>query len=95
LIIALRRAIAIAQTDGPERGIEEIHAIPDQERLTSYAFCHAALGEFELRSGKQAKARQHFEIALKLARNPMERTFLHCRVEVCDRVGQMHHTEWK
>jgi tetratricopeptide (TPR) repeat protein len=40
--------IAIAQCEGPERGIEEIAAIGDQQRLRGYPFLHAALGEFDL-----------------------------------------------
>jgi predicted RNA polymerase sigma factor len=34
-IVALNRAIAIAQRDGPDRGIEEIRTIPDLDRLRS------------------------------------------------------------
>ena len=42
-IVALNRAIAIAQKDGPERGLEEIAAIEDRDRLTAYPFYWAAL----------------------------------------------------
>src|SRR5262249_24527484 len=45
-IVELNRAIAIAQCEGPERGIEEIAAIGDWQRLNGYPFFHAALGEF-------------------------------------------------
>jgi len=47
-------------TEGPERGIEELRAMADSERLTNYPFYHAAFGEFVLRSGKNATAREHF-----------------------------------
>ena len=83
-IIALNRAIAIAQYEGPERGLEELHAIDDRERLAAYPFYAAALGELELRRGRHATARQHFQAALALARNPMERRFLAQRVSACD-----------
>jgi len=83
-IIALNRAIAIAQYEGPERGLEELHAIDDRERLAAYPFYAAALGELELRRGRHATARQHFQAALALARNPMERRFLEQRVSACD-----------
>jgi len=82
-VVALNRAIAIGQHDGPERGLEEIHAIRDSDRLNSYPFFHAALGEFERRSGRHEIARQHFGKALAVARNPMERRFLEQRVLVC------------
>ncbi len=48
-VVALNRAIAVAQHEGPERGLEEIRAIADRDRLASYPFYHAALGDLELR----------------------------------------------
>jgi RNA polymerase sigma-70 factor (ECF subfamily) len=82
-IVALNRAIAVAQTEGPERGLEEIRAIDRPDRLASYPFYAAALGELELRLGRRDAARRHFEDALALARNPMERRFLDQRVAAC------------
>jgi RNA polymerase sigma-70 factor (ECF subfamily) len=83
-IVALNRAIAVAQNEGPERGLQEIRSIAAGERLANYPFYHAALGEFELRSGKHVAAREHFRAALKLARNSMERRFLDQRVSACE-----------
>jgi RNA polymerase sigma-70 factor (ECF subfamily) len=82
-IVALNRAIAIAQRDGPERGIAEIQAIPDPDRLSAYPFYPAALGELEFRCGNQARAQEHFEVALARARNPMERHFFEHRLAAC------------
>jgi RNA polymerase sigma factor (sigma-70 family) len=84
-IVALNRAIAIAQNDGPERGLDEIRAIADRDRLAAYPFYFAALGELELRRGKHEIAREHFRAALALARNPTERGFFDRRVGVCER----------
>ena len=50
-IVGLNRAIALAQKDGPRRGLEEIEAIADRERLAAYPFYWAAMGELELRRG--------------------------------------------
>jgi len=83
-IVALNRAIALAQNEGPERGLEEIRTIAEGERLANYPFYHAALGEFELQSGNHEAAREHFRAALKLARNSMERRFLDQRVTACE-----------
>jgi len=82
-VVALNRAIAIAQREGPERGLEEIQAIADSGLLARYPFYYAALGELELRRGKRAIAREHFERAVALGRNPMERQFLKRRVDGC------------
>jgi RNA polymerase sigma factor (sigma-70 family) len=83
-IVALNRAIAVAQRDGPLRGLEEIRAINNFDRLAGYPFYHAAVGEFELRSGRHEVACEHFRTALQLARNPMERKFLEQRVAACE-----------
>lgn len=83
-IVALNRAIAVAQLHGPERGLREIREIPDGERLARYPFYHAALGEFELLIGRQQNARLHFKKALDLARNSMERQFLRQRLDACE-----------
>src|SRR5215469_15197299 len=72
-VIALNRAIAIAQQQGPEQGLAALRAIPDRERLGSYPFYPIALGEFELQCGRYAAAREHFIVALPLARNLAER----------------------
>jgi len=82
-IVALNRAIAIAQMEGPERGLEEIRAIENSDRLSAYPFYAAAFGELEFRRGDYQIARRHFRAALVLARNPMERRFLEQRVSAC------------
>jgi len=84
-IVALNRAIAIAQRDGPERGLKELDAIGDRDRLTTYPFYSAARAELELRCGRHQEARQHFRAALALARNPMERRFFDQRISACER----------
>ena len=83
-VVALNRAIAIAQREGPERGLEEIQGIADRERLAAYPFYPAAVGELELRRGRHAAAREHLRAALALARNPSERRFFEQRVAACD-----------
>src|SRR6185503_14455962 len=37
-VVALNRAIALAERDGAERGLVELHAIGDRERLSRYPF---------------------------------------------------------
>ena len=79
-VIGLNRAIAIAQHEGPERGLEEIQAIAECERLARYPFYPAAMGELEFRCGRHEVAARHFRDALALARSPIERRFLEGRV---------------
>jgi len=80
-VVALNRAIAIAERDGTDRGIAEIGRIEDRERLEAYPFYPAALGELEARRGNGARAREHFEAAVRLARNASERSFLEKRAK--------------
>jgi RNA polymerase sigma-70 factor (ECF subfamily) len=83
-VVALNRAIAIAQKYGPSRGLDEVAVIEHPERLASYPFYEAALGELELRLGRRERAREHFCAARELARSPMEQRFLDQRVQACE-----------
>ena len=75
-VVALNRAIALGERDGAERALTELGRISDVERLAAYPFYPAAFGEFELRLGHFAAAREHFRTALGLCRNDTERRFL-------------------
>jgi RNA polymerase sigma factor (sigma-70 family) len=83
-VVALNRAIAVAQREGPERGLEEIRAIAESDRLSAYPFYFAALGELELRSGRHELASENFRAAIACSRNPMERRFFEQRVTACE-----------
>jgi RNA polymerase sigma-70 factor (ECF subfamily) len=61
-VVALNRAIAIAEHEGPARGLEAIREI-DAERFASWPFYEAALGELERRSGRVQSALEHFRVA--------------------------------
>jgi RNA polymerase sigma factor (sigma-70 family) len=78
-VIALNRAIAIAQANGAESGIAALRAIPQAQRLAPYPYFPAALAELEMRAGNMESAREHFEAAAALARNIRERKFLQSR----------------
>ena len=82
-VVALNRAVAIGQRDGPERGLDALRAIPDRDKLRGYPFYPAAMGELECRRGNAAAARRLFSAAATLARNGVERRFLEQRVRDC------------
>ena len=83
-VVALNRAIAVAQSEGPERGLEEIGRIEERDRFALYPFFPAALGELELRRGDPTSARRQFNEALALARSPAERRFYDRRIGACE-----------
>jgi RNA polymerase sigma-70 factor (ECF subfamily) len=82
-IVALNRAVAIAQRDGPGAGLAAIEAIADREKLEEYPFYHAARAELEMRRGNDATACEHFTAAMAVARNPEERRFYEQRLRYC------------
>lgn len=83
-VVALNRAIAVAEHEGPERGLAEVRTIEGLSALAAYPFHRATLGELEHRCGRRAVAREHFVAARALARNEGERRFLDRRVAACD-----------
>ncbi|HXM06479.1 MAG TPA: DUF6596 domain-containing protein, partial [Candidatus Acidoferrum sp.] len=82
-VVALNRAIAVGQRDGPRSGIAAIEAISGDERLQRYPFYHAALGEFSLDVRSHDRARRHFASAVEFARTPQERARLQLRLDAC------------
>ncbi|MCH8884773.1 MAG: hypothetical protein IIA41_14930, partial [SAR324 cluster bacterium] len=82
-IVALNRAIAIGQAEGPGKALEELNRIPGARKLKDYPFYPAALGEFHRRAGHREEARDYFAQALRLARSPSESRFLERKLEVC------------
>jgi RNA polymerase sigma-70 factor (ECF subfamily) len=84
-VVALNRAIAVGQRDGPERGLAELDGIADAARLREYPFYPAARAEFERGRGNFEAAGRHFSAAAALARNAVERRFLEKRAGECAR----------
>ena len=82
-VVALGRAIARAQVDGPARGIDAILAIAGRERLEDYPFYWAALGDLSLRAGDRGRALVWFRRGTKAARNDAERAMFARRVLEC------------
>jgi len=87
-VVALNRALAIAQQSGPAKGLAEIRAIKSADRLASYPFYSAAVGELELRLGRTSVAMENFRAAHRLARNEGERQFLSRRIAECERLAR-------
>jgi predicted RNA polymerase sigma factor len=80
-VVALNRAIAVAQYQGAERGLAEIAAIAEVDRLADYPFYFAALAELEHQLGRTNEARENFRMAGSRARNPLERQFFERRAQ--------------
>jgi RNA polymerase sigma factor (sigma-70 family) len=84
-VIALNRAVALAEARGPQAGIEAVNAIPDLRALESYYLFHAVMGDFELQLNHLPIAAAHFQRALELAEIQPEKTFLEKRLQACEK----------
>ncbi len=85
-VVALNRAVAVAQVQGPQAGIEAVNAISNLPSLETYYLLHAVLGEFQLRLNHAQAAAGHFRTALELAQIKSEQEFLAKRLQACEGV---------
>jgi RNA polymerase sigma factor (sigma-70 family) len=83
-IVALNRAVAVAEVYGPEAGIEAIEAIPKSAKLNSYYLYYAILGEFESQLGDFPKAADHLRKAHRLTNVKSERMLLAKKLKEID-----------
>jgi RNA polymerase sigma-70 factor (ECF subfamily) len=83
-VVALNRAIVVANVHGPKAGLEAIAAIKDREKLNSYYLLYAVLGEFEAQLNRSQAAADHFRESLRLAEIKSEKTFLSKRLQSCE-----------
>ena len=76
-VVALNRAVAVAEAGDPAQGLELIDAITGLER---YHLLHSARADLLRRLDRAAESRAAYTRALDLARNPAEREFLSGRI---------------
>lgn len=79
-VVALNRAVAIAERDGAAEGLMAIDAVMAGGALADYAPAHAARAELLRRSGRPDEARKAYSHALGLSRQEPERRFLTQRI---------------
>jgi RNA polymerase sigma-70 factor (ECF subfamily) len=78
-VVAINRAVALAETQGPEVGIEALDALADDERLAQYQPYWAACADLLARTGKLNAADEAYQQAIGLERDPAVRAFLQQR----------------
>ncbi|MGH3850267.1 MAG: RNA polymerase sigma factor, partial [Pseudonocardiaceae bacterium] len=71
-IVALNRAVAIAELDGPKVALALIDRLP----LTGYHAWHAARADLLRRLGRSVEARQAYNAAIAATQNSAERGYL-------------------
>jgi RNA polymerase sigma-70 factor, ECF subfamily len=75
-VVELSRAIAVAEAQGPEAGLEIVERLP----LEDYRYLHATRGELLRRLGLTEEAREAYTRALELVHDDAERRLLERRL---------------
>ena len=80
-VVALNRAVALAETDGPDAALAALEPLAADERMSGYQPYWAARGALLARAGRTAEAREALTLALGLADDPAVRAWLRARLE--------------
>jgi RNA polymerase sigma factor (sigma-70 family) len=83
-VVALNRAVAVANVHGPKAGLDAVAAIENRDKLDSYYLLYAVLGEFESQMNDPLAAAGYFRKSLKLAEMKSEQAFLTKRLQACE-----------
>ncbi len=78
-VVALNRAVALAQVAGPEAGLAAIEALARDPSMRDYRFFHATRADLLRRLRRWSEAADAYGRALDLAANEPERAFLAAR----------------
>ncbi len=73
-IVALNRAVAVAELDGPEVGLAAVDGL--QGKLAGYHLYHAARADLLRRLGSNLRSRAAYDKAIELAGNTAETAYL-------------------
>lgn len=79
-IVALNRAIVIAETHGAATAIEAIHAIPNIEQLKNFYLLPATLGELHSQLHQNELAVKYFIEAMQLTQSAAEKHLLQQKI---------------
>lgn len=80
-VVALNRALALAEVRGAEAGLAAVEELADDARMAQYQPWWAARADLAARTGDHAKARRAYGIAIGFAQDPAVRQFLQRRLE--------------
>jgi RNA polymerase sigma-70 factor (ECF subfamily) len=79
-IVELNAAVAVAMTEGPEKGLEWIDRVEAHGELGDYHLLPAARADLLRRAGRGGAAAKYYRRAIELARTPAERLYLERRL---------------
>jgi RNA polymerase sigma-70 factor (ECF subfamily) len=79
-VVALNRAVAVAMSEGWEKGLALIDELGASGKLSGYYLYHAARADLLRRLGRNAEAAAAYREAIALATNAVEQTYLRRRL---------------
>ena len=79
-VVAINRALAVAEMQGPKPALEAMQAVAADARLNEYQPYWAARAELMAKTGAHREAREAYEVAIGLERDPAVRRFLQRRL---------------
>ena len=85
-VVALNRAVALSEMNGPQAGLDAVLAIKDSKSLDDYYLFHAVLGDFKMQLNLRQEAAVHLRKALELAQIKSEQTLLQEKLNSCEPV---------
>ncbi len=78
-VVAINRAVVVAETRGPDKGLEAMNAIPESAALAQYQPFWAAKAGLLARCGDVPAADEAYSLAIGLETDPAVRAFLQKR----------------
>jgi RNA polymerase sigma-70 factor (ECF subfamily) len=84
-VVAINRALAVSEVDGPEDGLREMRSLSEDPRMVGYQPYWAARAELLAKSRKRDEADQAYEMAIGLESDPAVREFLQGRRKLLSR----------
>src|SRR5215471_13556029 len=82
-VVALNRAVAVANLHGPHAGLKAVQDIRDCDKLASYYLLYSVVAELQMRLNDCEAAAEQFRKAFELAETKSERAFLLKRLQDC------------
>ena len=79
-IVALNYAVAMALSEGLEKGLREIERLSEVSELESYYLFHAARADILRRLDRKEEAARAYSEAMALTENAVERAYLQRRI---------------
>lgn len=83
-VIALNRAVAVANVHGPEAGLKALETIRNRQPLDSYYLFYAVRADFEVQLNRFQAAGNHLRKALELTELKSEQSLLSRRLQECE-----------